>query len=49
MIIFPVEIQDNVIPDSGIEETIDVVLEISGLPLTDFVLENHPKLRSLNF
>jgi outer membrane protein TolC len=24
-------------------------LEISGLPLTEFVLENHPKLRSLNF
>ena len=44
----PVEIQDNVIPDTGIETTIDNVLEIAGLPLTDFVLENHPKLRSLN-
>ncbi|WP_033958329.1 TolC family protein [Psychroserpens jangbogonensis] len=45
----PVEIQDNVIPDSGIETVIDDVLEIAGLPLTDFVLENHPKLRSLNY
>lgn len=44
----PIEIQDNVIPDLGIETTIDDVLEIAGLPLTDFVLENHPKLRSLN-
>jgi outer membrane protein TolC len=44
----PVEIQDNVIPDTGIETKIDDVLEIAGLPLTDFVLENHPKLRSLN-
>ncbi|MCB0383299.1 MAG: TolC family protein [Psychroserpens sp.] len=44
----PVEIQDNVIPDMTIETTVDSVLEIEGLPLTDFVLENHPKLRSLN-
>ncbi|MBR9846940.1 MAG: TolC family protein [Algicola sp.] len=44
----PVEIQDNVIPDLNIESTVDSVLEIEGLPLTDFVLENHPKLRSLN-
>ncbi|WP_323788956.1 TolC family protein [Psychroserpens sp.] len=44
----PVEIQDNVVPDTGIETTIDDVLEISGLPLTDFVIENHPKLKSLN-
>ncbi|MGB3606984.1 MAG: TolC family protein [Psychroserpens sp.] len=45
----PVEIQPNVIPDALVEESIDDVLEISGLPLTDFALENHPKLRSLNF
>ncbi|MFK7782376.1 TolC family protein [Psychroserpens sp.] len=44
----PVEVQENVIPDLGIEATIDDVLEISGLPLTDFVLENHPKLKSLS-
>lgn len=45
----PVELQSNVIPDAFIEETVDNVLEIAGLPLIDFVLENHPKLRSLNF
>ncbi len=45
----PVEIQDNVIPDAAIENSIDETLEILGVPLTDFVLENHPKLRSLNF
>lgn len=44
----PVEIQDNVIPEIGIEATVDNVLEISGLPLTDFVIENHPKLKSLS-
>lgn len=44
----PVEVQDNVIPEIAIESTVDDVLEIAGLPLTDFVLENHPKLKSLN-
>ncbi len=44
----PVEIQDHVIPDINIESTIDNDLEISGLALNDFILENHPKLRSLN-
>ncbi|WP_299228128.1 TolC family protein [uncultured Psychroserpens sp.] len=45
----PVEIQPNVVPDAFIEDRIDEVLEISGLPLTEFVLENHPKLRSLGY
>lgn len=45
----PVELQPNVIPDTFIENSVDEVLEISGLPLTDFAIENHPKLRSLNF
>ncbi|MEY8849049.1 TolC family protein [Psychroserpens sp. XS_ASV72] len=45
----PVEIQDNVVPDTTIENTIDEVLEISGLPLSEFTLENHPKLKSLEF
>ncbi|MCD2258944.1 TolC family protein [Psychroserpens luteolus] len=45
----PIELQPSVIPDTTIENTVDDVLEISGLPLTDFVLENHPKLRSLAF
>ena len=45
----PIELQPHVIPDAFIEDSVDDVLEISGLPLTDFVLENHPKLRSLNY
>nr|WP_321235335.1 TolC family protein [uncultured Psychroserpens sp.] len=45
----PVEIQPNVIPDAFIENSIDNALEISGLPLTNFVIENHPKLRSLSY
>lgn len=45
----PIEIQPNVIPDNAVENTVDDVLEISGIPLTDFAIENHPKLRSLNF
>ncbi len=45
----PVELQSNVVPDSNIEENIDTTLEIMGKPLDSFVLENHPKLRSLNY
>ncbi len=45
----PIEIQANVIPDDNIEENIDNTLEIMGKPLDSFVLENHPKLRSLNY
>ncbi len=45
----PVELQENVIPDVFIGKEIDTVLEISGQPLSEFTIENHPKLRSLNF
>jgi outer membrane protein TolC len=45
----PVEIQPNVIPDIYVEEDIDVTLEILGRPLDSFTLENHPKLKSLDF
>jgi outer membrane protein TolC len=45
----PVELQEDVIPDLNLEEEIDVTLEIMGKPLDSFTLENHPKLRSLNF
>ncbi|WP_460218961.1 TolC family protein [Psychroserpens sp. MEBiC05023] len=45
----PVELQPNIVPDAFIENTVDDVLEISGLPLTDFAVENHPKLRALNY
>ncbi|MCK8480626.1 TolC family protein [Psychroserpens algicola] len=45
----PVEIQPQVIPDVLIENTIDDVLEISGLGMSDITIENHPKLKSLGF
>lgn len=45
----PVELQENVIPDFNVSDDIDVTLEIMGKPLDSFTLENHPKLKSLNF
>ncbi len=45
----PVELQSNVIPDSKVEEDIDSTLEIMGRPLDSFTIEDHPKLRSLNY
>lgn len=45
----PVELQDNIIPDENIEQDIDVTLEVFGVPLDSFTLENHPKLKSLGF
>lgn len=45
----PVELQNNVIPDLNVSDDIDITLEIMGKPLDIFTLENHPKLKSLNF
>ncbi|MCE2613323.1 TolC family protein [Flavobacteriaceae bacterium D16] len=45
----PVELQENVIPDIFMDDVIDTTLEIEGTPLDSFTLENHPKLRSLEF
>ena len=45
----PVELQPNVVPDTNAEQDIDVTLEIMGKPLDSFTIDNHPKLRSLNF
>jgi len=45
----PVELKENVIPDTNIEGEIDTTLEILGKPLDSFTLENHPKLRSLSY
>ncbi|WP_067035029.1 TolC family protein [Allomuricauda sp. CP2A] len=45
----PVELQPNVAPDLDTENEIDVTLEIMGKPLDSFSLENHPKLRSLEY
>lgn len=45
----PVELQSNVVPEGNIEDNIDNALEINGNPLQTFTLENHPKLKSLNY
>ncbi len=45
----PVELQPQVIPDVNVEEDIDTTLEIMGRPLDSFALENHPKVKSLQY
>lgn len=45
----PIELQPEVVPDTNPGGDVDVTLEILGKPLDSFTLENHPKLRSLNF
>ncbi|MAU70677.1 MAG: transporter [Pseudozobellia sp.] len=45
----PVELQPEVVPDIQIDGIVDTTLEIAGKPLDSFPLENHPKLRSLDF
>jgi outer membrane protein TolC len=45
----PVELQPEVIPDVNSESIIDVTLEVSELVNTDFDIETHPKLLSLNY
>nr|WP_047420232.1 TolC family protein [Cellulophaga sp. Hel_I_12] len=45
----PLELQENVIPDENLNKEIDITLEILGVPLDSFTIENHPKLKSLDF
>ncbi len=45
----PVDLQPDVTPDLNTENEIDFTLEILGKPLDSFSLENHPKLRSLDY
>lgn len=45
----PVELREEVIPDTNPALDIDSSFETMGLTLDQFTLENHPKLRSLNF
>lgn len=45
----PVELQPNVIPNKEPQQEIDMTLEIFGKPLDSFTIENHPKLRSMDF
>jgi len=43
----PLELEDNVIPDTSLQNEIDIALEILGRPLDSFTIENHPKILSL--
>jgi outer membrane protein TolC len=45
----PIELQENVIPDVNVAEDINKTLGINGIPLDSFTIENHPKLKSLNY
>ncbi|WP_027065859.1 TolC family protein [Maribacter sp. Hel_I_7] len=45
----PMELQPQVVPDTSLDTEIDQALEILGKPLDSFVLENHPKLKSLGY
>lgn len=45
----PVELQANVIPETDLTGAIDKTLEIMGMSLDSFTMENHPKLKSLEY
>ena len=45
----PVELQDNVVPDTGTLMMIDDALNTAGMDLETLNLEEHPKLRSLGY
>lgn len=45
----PVELQDNVVPDTDTEVSIDQALNTSGINVGILDLEDHPKLRSLGY
>lgn len=45
----PLELQSNVIPDQDLNADINYALEILGRPLGSFTIENHPKLKSLDY
>ena len=45
----PVELREEIRPDENVELDVDTTLEIQGVPLDSFNLENHPKLVSLEY
>ena len=45
----PVELKEGIAPDNELALELDETLEINGLPLDSFTIDNHPKLRSLEF
>ena len=45
----PVELQEGIIPDISSEFVVDATLNIDNLTVTDFQVESHPNLQSLQF
>ncbi|WP_231717818.1 TolC family protein [Nonlabens sp. YIK11] len=45
----PVELQPNVFPQPDLNSSIDVTLGLMGTSLSEFNVENHPKIQALNF
>lgn len=45
----PVELQDNVIPDAESSTLVDDTLQVSDLFINDQLIDNHPKLQSINY
>lgn len=45
----PIEIKDDIIPDTDTFNSIDITLNTSGLDIESFDIENHPKLQSLDY
>lgn len=45
----PIEVQDNVVPDVNTFNSLDTTLNTSDLDIENFVIENHPKLQSLDY
>jgi len=45
----PIELQPNVIPDNEVEGDINMVLGIDGKSFDTFTIDDHSKLRALNF
>ncbi|WP_108422579.1 TolC family protein [Flagellimonas amoyensis] len=45
----PVELQPGVRPDLEMDLDVDSTLEIQGVPLDSFMLDNHPKIVSLDY
>ncbi|WP_340074190.1 TolC family protein [Leptobacterium sp. I13] len=45
----PVELQPNVVPGIPVEEAIDNVFGIENIIFDNFSIEDHPKLKSLNY
>lgn len=45
----PVELQESVVPDVESEALVDEILQVSDLMIEDQLIDNHPKLQSINY